>query len=223
MAQSHNFVPWSPDWHFPVPNISKFCSSLCHQSCHHACYKHQGVISTYRMWSNTSRGYYAKFEIEGGLLLLLKSSLIAIAEFCSCDFNWEQREVINGQPHLSYDVTCYNIGRPLSDRFVIDAFYLIPDYNRSNTVQYMPGSFWDRHFTIRVFMLSTLPHNEYASGLLWQGICRGSVKKDVCQAYTKKIIWELYSILALNRFLGVISIKTTCTLHTWRIHQHLFP
>ena len=29
-----------------------------------------------------SRGYYAKFEIESGLLLLLKSSMIEIAEFC---------------------------------------------------------------------------------------------------------------------------------------------
>ena len=27
-------------------------------------------------------GYYVKCEIEGGLLLLLKSSLIEIAEFC---------------------------------------------------------------------------------------------------------------------------------------------
>ena len=62
--------------------------------------------SKYRIWSNTSRGYNAKFEIEGGLLLLLKSSLIEIAEFCWCDFNWEQREAINGQSHLSYDVTC---------------------------------------------------------------------------------------------------------------------
>ena len=36
----------------------------------------------YHIWSNTSQGYYAKSEIEGGLLLLLKSSLINIAEFC---------------------------------------------------------------------------------------------------------------------------------------------
>ena len=69
------------------------------------------VISIYRIWSNTSRGYCAKFEIEGGLLLLLKSS-----------------------PHLCYDVTMLFIGRPQSDRFVIDALYLIPVCNRSNAV-----------------------------------------------------------------------------------------
>ena len=54
------------------------------------------IFHIYCIWSNNSRGYYAKFEIEGGLLLLLKSSLIEIAEFCLCDFNWEQMKVING-------------------------------------------------------------------------------------------------------------------------------
>ena len=40
------------------------------------------LFNVYRIWSNNSRGYYVKCEIEGGLLLLLKSSLIEIAEFC---------------------------------------------------------------------------------------------------------------------------------------------
>ena len=35
----------------------------------------------YRIWSNKRRGYWANYEIEDGLLLLLKSSLIEIAEF----------------------------------------------------------------------------------------------------------------------------------------------
>ena len=33
-----------------------------------------------------------------------KSSMIETAKFCSCAFNWEPREVINGQSHLPYDV-----------------------------------------------------------------------------------------------------------------------
>ena len=44
-------------------------------------------------WSNNRCRYYAKCEIEGGLLLLLKYSLIEIAEFCQCGFSLEQREV----------------------------------------------------------------------------------------------------------------------------------
>ena len=35
----------------------------------------------YYIWANNSLGHYAKREIEGGPLLLLKSSLIEIAEF----------------------------------------------------------------------------------------------------------------------------------------------
>ena len=37
--------------------------------------------SDYRIWSNNIRGYYAKCEIEGGILVLLKSSLIEMAEY----------------------------------------------------------------------------------------------------------------------------------------------
>ena len=44
--------------------------------------KFPNIVGVYRIWSNNSRGYYAKFEIKGGLLLLLKFSLIEIAEFC---------------------------------------------------------------------------------------------------------------------------------------------
>ena len=57
--------------------------------------KHTTIV-----WSNNSRGYYAKCELEGGLLLFLKSSLFEIAEFCSRGCKWEQREVINGHSHI---------------------------------------------------------------------------------------------------------------------------
>ena len=49
---------------------------------------------------------HAKYDIERGLLLLLKPFLIEIAEFSKWGVKWEQTEAIIGLSHLSCDVIC---------------------------------------------------------------------------------------------------------------------